>query len=174
MFQIVDGVARLLAPILPFTMDEVWRNLPGARQVSVHLAVFPSDLGGWMDDALLDRWAQLSAVRNAVNVALEEKRQQKVITSSLSARVGIAASGALAQLLASYRDELPAMLGVSQVEIDEGFTEAGEQPAGVRVRVERAEGVKCDRCWRYVAAVSAEGICDRCVEALAEPEAVVR
>ena len=174
MFQIVDGLARLLAPILPFTMDEVWRNLPGARQVSVHLAVFPSDLGSWMDDALLDRWAQLSAVRDAVNVALEEKRQQKVITSSLSARVGIAASGALAQLLATYRDELPAMLGVSQVEIDEGFTEAGEQPSGVRVRVERAEGVKCDRCWRYVPVVSAEGICDRCVEALAEPEAVAR
>jgi isoleucyl-tRNA synthetase len=174
MFQIVDGPARLLAPILPFTMDEVWRTLPGAREASVHLSVFPSNLAGWVDEALLDRWTQLGAVRNAVNVALEEKRQQKVITSSLSARVGIAASGALAHLLANYRDELPAILGVSQVEIDEGFSEEGEQADGVRVRVERAEGVKCERCWRYVPAITTDGICDRCVEALADTQPVTR
>jgi isoleucyl-tRNA synthetase len=169
MYLIVDGLARLLAPILPFTMDEVWRSLPGDREPSVHLAVFPSDLNRWQDDARLDRWAQLSVVRNAVNAALEEKRQQKVITSSLSARVGVAATGALAQLLAEMRDELPTLFGVSQVELDQSHTEAAEHSTGVRVRVERAEGVKCERCWRFVPAVTGEGICDRCVEALAEP-----
>ena len=169
MYLIVDGLARLLAPILPFTMDEVWRSLPGSREVSVHLALFPSDLSRWHDEGRLDRWAQLSMVRNAVNVALEEKRQQKVITSSLSARVGVAATGALAQLLADTRDELPTLFGVSQVDLDEAYTEAAEQSSGVRVRVERAEGVKCERCWRFVPTVTAEGICDRCVEALAEP-----
>jgi isoleucyl-tRNA synthetase len=169
MFLIVDGLARLLAPILPFTMDEVWRSLPGDREASVHLALFPSDLGRWQDDGLIDRWAQLSSVRNAVNVALEEKRQQKLITSSLSARVGVAATGALAQLLADARDELPTIFGVSQVVLDEAYTEAAEQSSGVQVRVERADGVKCERCWRYVPSVTAEGICDRCVEALAEP-----
>jgi isoleucyl-tRNA synthetase len=169
MFLMVDGLARLLAPILPFTMDEVWRTLPGEREASVHLAVFPSDLSRWQDDARLDRWAQLTIVRNAVNAALEEKRQQKVITSSLSARVGVAATGALAQLLADARDELPTVFGVSQVDVDEAYTEAAEHSADVRVRVERAQGVKCERCWRFVPAVSAEGICERCVEALAEP-----
>jgi isoleucyl-tRNA synthetase len=169
MFLMVDGLARLLAPILPFTMDEVWRTLPGEREASVHLAVFPSDLSRWHDDARLDRWAQLTTVRSAVNAALEEKRQQKVITSSLSARVGVAATGALAQLLADARDELPTVFGVSQVDVDEAYTEAAEHSADVRVRVERAEGVKCERCWRFVPAVSAEGICERCVEALAEP-----
>jgi isoleucyl-tRNA synthetase len=166
MFQIVDGLARLLAPVLAFTMDEVWRSLPGEREASVHLAAFPDDLEGWRDEALLDRWEQLSGVRDVVNVALEEQRQQKVITSSLSAKVGLAASGALAQLLGEYREELPTLLGVSQVELDEAFTDVAEQASGVRVRVERAAGVKCDRCWRYVAAVNGEGICDRCVEAL--------
>jgi isoleucyl-tRNA synthetase len=169
MFLIVDGLARLLAPILAFTMDEVWRSLPGEREPSVHLAVFPDDLEPWRDEALLDRWAQLSSVRDVVNAALEEQRQQKVITSSLSARVGLAASGALAQLLGGYREELPTLLGVSQIELDEAFTDAAEQTSGVRVRVERATGVKCDRCWRYVPSVNGEGICDRCVEALAEP-----
>ena len=56
MYLIVDGLARLLAPILPFTMDEVWRNLPGAARASVHLALFPPDLAQWKDDALLERW----------------------------------------------------------------------------------------------------------------------
>jgi isoleucyl-tRNA synthetase len=171
MFTIVDGLARLLAPVLPFTMDEVWRNLPGDREPSVHLAVFPRDLDRWHDAALLDRWTQLSAVRDAVNASLEEKRQQKVITSSLSAGVGVAASGALAQLLAEYRDDLPTLFGVSQVTLDEGFTEASADPSAVRVRVERAEGVRCERCWRYVPAVNHQGICDRCQDALGEGRA---
>jgi isoleucyl-tRNA synthetase len=168
MYLMVDGLARLLAPILPFTMDEVWRSLPGEREPSVHLALFPSDVERWQDEGLVDRWAQLGVVRNAVNIALEEKRQQKVITSSLSARVGVAATGALAQLLADSREELPTVFGVSQVVLDEAYTEAAERSSGVQVRVERAEGVKCERCWRFVPTITSEGICDRCVEALAE------
>ena len=167
MFYIVDGLARLLAPVLPFTMDEVWRNLPGEREPSVHLALFPSTLGDWDNARLLDLWAQLGSVRDAVNVRLEEKRQQKEITSNLSARVGIAAAGALAQLLADYRDELPTLFGVSQVDVEPAFTEGADE--AVQVRVERAAGVRCDRCWRFVPAVNPGGICDRCVEALAEP-----
>jgi isoleucyl-tRNA synthetase len=167
MFAMVDGLARLLAPILPFTMDEVWRNLPGKRAASVHLETFPAALDGWRDDALLDRWTQLGIARESVNGALEEKRQQKVITSNLSARVSLAAGGALAQLLAEYRDDLPTIFGVSQVDLDPALT--AEAADAVRVRVDRADGVKCERCWRFVPAVNADGICGRCVEALAEP-----
>jgi len=169
MFLIVDGLARLLAPILPFTMDEVWRTVPGEREASVHLALFPNGLAEWQDDALLDRWTQLAEIRNPVNVALEEKRQEKLIKSSLSARVAISTNNALYQLLSEYRDELPSLLGVSQVTLDQAFTESADSPAGVHVRVEAAQGMKCERCWRYVATVTTEGICDRCVEALAEP-----
>jgi isoleucyl-tRNA synthetase len=169
MFAIADGLARLLAPILPFTTDEVWRNLPGQRLASVHLETFPAGLDEWRDERLLDRWTQLGAVRNAVNIALEEKRQQKVITSNLSARVSLGASGALAELLGEYRSELPTIFGVSQADLDEAFTAGTDETAGVQVTVERADGVKCERCWRFVPAVTAEGICDRCVEALAEP-----
>jgi isoleucyl-tRNA synthetase len=169
MFHIVDGLARLLAPILPFTMDEVWRNLPGKREESVHLTVFPSALDDWQDERLLDRWTQLGAVRDGVNAALEEKRQQKVITSNLSARVSVAASGALGQLLGEYRNELPTLFGVSQVTLDPAFTAESEEAEGVRVSVERADGVKCERCWRFVPVVNGDGICERCVEALAEP-----
>jgi isoleucyl-tRNA synthetase len=173
MYHIAGGLARLLAPILPFTMDEVWRNLPGPRDASVHLARFPDDLAQWRDDPLVERWTELGRVRDAVNAALEEKRQQKVISSSLSARVRLSADGSLGRLLAEYRDELPALLGVSQVELDAGAFQRVGPDGRLRVGVERAAGVKCERCWRFVAAVSQSpafrGLCERCTDALAEP-----
>jgi isoleucyl-tRNA synthetase len=115
----------------------------------------------------------LSAVRDPVNVALEEKRQQKAITSSLSAKVSLAAAGSLAELLGRYRDELPTIFGVSQVDLDVVPTDGGGVPEGVQVVVSRADGVKCERCWRFVPSVTEsgafKGVCDRCVDALDEP-----
>jgi isoleucyl-tRNA synthetase len=175
MYVMVEGLARLLAPILPFTMDELWRNLPGTREASVHLALFPSDMALWDDDELQGRWEQLIAVRNQVNGALEEKRQQKAIGSNLSARVLVSATGDVGTLLMRYRDELATLFGVSQVEVQTQSPDAGLSATGeaVQVVVERAEGIKCERCWRYVPEVSDspefKGLCERCVEALAEP-----
>ena len=184
MFIIVDGLARLLAPVLSVTMDELWRMLPGAREESVHMALFPRDTNQWRDEALLQRWSALSAVRDQVNLQLEEKRKDKTISANLSARVVSEASGDTATLLNEYRDFLPTLFGVSEVEL---HVEAGLPPsreatadqhslgAGgqTRLRVERATGTKCERCWRYVPSVSSEpdrsGLCPRCVEALAEP-----
>ncbi|MDP1570241.1 MAG: isoleucine--tRNA ligase [Vicinamibacterales bacterium] len=167
MYLIADGLARLMAPILPVTMDDLWRNLPGEREASVHLAEFPAGLARWLDPALLERWVALGAVRDQVNLALEQKRQEKVIAGSLSARVTVAAPGETFALLAGAREELPALFGVSAVEI----VDAGD--GALDVRVDKAEGLKCGRCWRYVPAVSdapgVEGLCERCVDALAEP-----
>ena len=165
MFLIADGLARLLAPILPFTMDEVWRNIPGRREPSVHLEQFPSELAIWDDDALLRRWEQLRSIRDAVNIELENARQRKTISANLSARIELdVADPALAALVKRYEDFLPTLLGVSEVAV---------QSAGVSdpvtARVRKADGVKCERCWRFVPAITAEGICDRCVDALAEP-----
>ena len=167
MYIIVDGLARLLAPVLSITMDELWRLLPGAREESVHMALFPRDLDQWQDPALLERWAQLAAVRDQVNLQLEEKRKDKTITSNLSARVLLEAGGETGALLQQYADFLPTLFGVSEVRL----TASG--PQDLRTSVDKATGTKCDRCWRFVPAVSAEpgreGLCPRCVEALAEP-----
>ncbi|HWI19614.1 MAG TPA: class I tRNA ligase family protein, partial [Vicinamibacterales bacterium] len=172
MFIIVDGLARLLAPILSVTMDELWRLLPGEREESVHMALFPRDLDQWQDASLLERWAQLAEVRNQVNLQLEEKRKDKTIAANLSARVVLEADGDTAHLLNNYRDFLPTLFGVSEVELKpqaSSPTSAG----GARVVVEKAAGTKCERCWRYVPSVSdaadRAGLCPRCVEALAEP-----
>jgi len=163
MFIVVDGLARLLAPVLSVTMDELWRMLPGDREESVHMALFPRDFEQWQDAALLERWSALASVRDQVNLRLEEKRKDKTIAANLSARVVIGASGETAALLKQYESFLPTLFGVSEVELK----------SGDGVTVERATGTKCERCWRYVPEVSAEpdraGLCPRCVEALAEP-----
>jgi isoleucyl-tRNA synthetase len=185
MYVIVDGLARLLAPILPFTMDEVWRNLPGTREPSVHLAIFPNDFEQWTDQQLIARWEQLRAVRDDVNVELEQQRRNKIINANLSAHVDLFTSADFFPKLEPYRDQLPTLFGVSTVELHKGGTGGGvgtgsddgtihwQPPAAVQVEVRRADGVKCERCWRFVPAVSEssdfKGLCDRCVDALAEP-----
>ncbi len=95
MYIIADGLARFLAPILPVTADTLWQNLPGPRSTSVHLESFP-DVTPYEDAALGATWGQLQAVREQVNVALEEKRKDKVIGTSLGARVVITATGPIA------------------------------------------------------------------------------
>ena len=180
MFFIVDGLARLLAPILPFTTEEVWRNLPGQREPSVHLAVFPSDFVTWKNDALLDEWQALLTMRDKVNVELENERRAKAISSNLSARVDLEFDDNGFAFLNHYKDFLPTLFGVSDVRIGSqlsvaGFAGEGGLPiqAPLTIRVQKADGVKCERCWRIVSSVRSEpnwaGICDRCVEALAEP-----
>jgi isoleucyl-tRNA synthetase len=168
MYLICDGLARLLAPILPVTADDLWRHLPGPRAASVHLEVFPA-VDHLIDSELIGTWERLLSVRNDVNAALEQKRKDKVIGNSLGARVILTASGPVARLLEDYRARLPMLFIVSDLALHAGPADGADE---VRVEVEKAPGVRCDRCWRFVPRVSSdtgrEGICDRCVEALAD------
>jgi len=180
-FRIADGLARLIAPILPITTDEVWRHLPGARPESVHLAEFPDQLDALRDQALVEEWTRLIRLREAVNAATEKLRQQKTVGTSLEARVDIRASGRVADLLERHAVDLPALFIVSDVTVarDEQAgtpTAAGDlvdlEGGVARINVGRAAGVKCRRCWRWVPAVSSAaetaGLCDRCTGAVAD------
>jgi isoleucyl-tRNA synthetase len=165
MFVMADGLARLLAPILPVTTEEMWKHLPGTREASVHLAEFPrvADLQVWRDDELVKKWERLIEVRNRVNAALEAKRQDKTIGTSLGASVRVKAGGDTARLLESVRDELAMLFIVSHAELEV----ASEPTADVEVTVEKAQGDKCPRCWRIVPTLSTDtGVCDRCTAAL--------
>jgi isoleucyl-tRNA synthetase len=162
--HIADGLSRWLAPLLPVTADELWRHLPGARPAeSVHLTEFPA-YQPFLDENLLARWERLRRVREAVNAALEPKRQDKTFGNSLAAQVRLSVSGDDARLLDEYRDDLPMLFIVSHVDLDIGATTG---PPRLEIEVTRAEGERCDRCWRYVPARSGEGICGRCQDALA-------
>jgi isoleucyl-tRNA synthetase len=180
-YRMADGLARLLAPILPVTADEVWRLLPGARDESVHLAEFPEDLEGLADPELLERWQRLLKLRDLVNDEIERLRKQKRVGTSLEAKVRLRATGNVASLLQRYRNDLPMLFITSQVELETSNTvetltaSSGRvytEPGGAAlIEVERADGVKCQRCWRYVPEVattpSQQGLCERCVDALA-------
>ena len=93
MYLMADGLTRLMAPILSFTSDELWRYLPGGATESVHMAVFPTaaELEPLIDTDLLDRWERLIDLREQVLAEIEPLRKDKRIGSSLQARVVISA-----------------------------------------------------------------------------------
>jgi len=173
MYLMADGLTRLLAPILSFTADELWRFLPGKREESVHVAVFPSsaELARFQDADLVSRWKQLVDVREQVLAEIEPLRKNKQIGSSLQAKVVLSATPAELALLERYVRELPMLFIVSDVELRAAPTDVeANSEARPRVTIERAGGVKCERCWRYVPAVSSDpqwaGLCSRCQDAL--------
>lgn len=174
LYRIASAVARLVAPILVFTADEIWENLPrasdegDARMASVHLAQFP-ETGGERDELMMSRWGVLFSVRDMVLAVLERERAAKVIGSSLEARVNIKASWETYELLERYADDLRYIFIVSQVTLVRG-----EEDTEIEVTVERAAGEKCERCWNYSGRVGESEryptACERCTAALAEIE----
>jgi isoleucyl-tRNA synthetase len=170
MYLMADGLTRLLAPILSFSTDEFWRHLPGTREDSVHLALFPArdDLELMRDPALTEFWEGLIRVRDRVLGEIEPLRKDKQIGSSLQAKVVLAAGHADMALLRSRLADLPMLFIVSDVEL-RGPHSDSDGGGELQITIEKAQGVKCERCWRYVPTVSADtSICDRCQHALAE------
>ena len=175
MYVMADGLTRLLAPILSFTADELWRFLPGTREESVHIAVFPAaaDLSALTNSELAGRWDRLVSLREQVLAEIEPLRKSKQIGSSLQARVVVSATPPALALFEQYARQLPMLFIVSEVELRPAPPDVeGPGEAPPRVSIERATGVKCERCWRYVPSVSSEpawaGLCERCQDALAE------
>ncbi len=166
LYEIVHRLTRLVAPILAFTADEIWENIPGAaaEAASVHLTVFPAVEDAWNDEALLARYARLFEIRGVVTKSLEEARTARLIGSPLEAKVAIAADGETREFLSSFGDGLRFLLLVSQIELVDG--------AALTVTVATADGAKCERCWNYTLDVGADtrypGACARCVVSLDE------
>jgi isoleucyl-tRNA synthetase len=150
LYEIVGSLARLLAPVLVFTADEIWEHIPGPRQASVHMAEFPDATAEEGDAELLASWERLFEIRSAVQKALEEKRNEKVIGASVEALVKLGAGGETWDLLAAYRDHLPAVFIVSEVELERAETD------GLFIEVEHARGAKCERCWNWSESVGAD------------------
>ena len=168
LWEILDAMVRLMAPILSFTADEIWAHLPGGeRPASPLLAGFP--LEGFATTSLAEKWERLLAVRTAVTKALEEARQSGLIGHSLDARVHLGAADGLRELLEQQATALPALLIVSQVQMnhDLGPDARSSLLPELKVRIERARGGKCERCWNYSEVVGTDavhpGLCERCL-----------
>jgi len=177
-YDILRALTRAMAPILTFTADEAWRHLPPPRAESVHLERFPEAPREWQDDLLKREWDRLLEVRREVAKALEMARAQKLIGSSLEARVTIRrAPEDIPALLAAKRALLPTVFIVSRVDLDA----RGSLPAvvhdsqdipGLVVGVDRAPGDKCERCWTRTESVGRDAthptLCERCVAVMRE------
>ncbi len=175
LYEIADALACMLAPILVFTADEIWENLPQDSESalpSVHVALLPETRS--VDNTeLLNAWAHLFGYRDVVLARLEEARIAKVIGSSLEARIEISAGNHAYENLKRHRDDLRYVFIVSQVEVLEPNVEIDED--GLNVTVTRAQGEKCERCWNYSTRVGEFSryptVCERCIEVLDEIEA---
>ena len=166
LLRIGDALARMLAPILVFTADEIWENLPDREEPSIHLALLPK-ADEQSHDALSAEWGRLFEIRDNVLRALEEARVAKQIGSSLQAKVRLKASESDFELLRKHQNDLRYLFIVSQVELH-------KSPDLFILDVSAADGEKCERCWNYSTRVGESEVyptvCERCVAALQEIE----
>jgi len=165
--RMARDLSLLLAPVLPFTADEVWPLVPG-HEGSVHTGLFPKAES--VDDGLLARWDALLELRAAVTKALEEARAKKAIAASLEARVEVRGPAAVLGQLRDHEKQSAVFPGnaANLFIVSEAALVDAEGP--LAVRVERAEGKKCERCWTYSRNVGRlpvhPGVCERCASVL--------
>jgi len=166
LYTVVDNLCRLLSPILAFTSDEAWENLPGQSVASVHIAEFPSQNADSLSESqagnLRSNWEKIFAIRDEVLKALEDARNDKHIGSSLDAKVVLTTDAETTRFLMDYFDQLRYVFIVSQVEVHEGDK--------LGVEIQKADGEKCERCWNYSVRVGEfveyPTVCERCNDAL--------
>ena len=160
-----------LAPILVFTMEEVWLERNPGEESSVHLVDMPETPVAWRDEALAAKWATIRQVRRVVTGALEVERTAKVIGASLEAAPVVHVSADVADVLGTVAfDDLCITSGISvtsEAAPDDAFTVP--EISDVAVVFAKAEGAKCQRCWKVLPDVglfARPGVCERCNTAL--------
>ena len=173
LFNILDALVRLLAPLIPFTAEEVYSYLPGKKELSVHLLTL-KDLKSWHNADLVSQWVQLLKIRDEALKLLEAMRKAGTIGAPLDAAISLGVDGGsesgLAETLKQYREELKDLFIVSEVAIlgdaeaaeirkqangredyvlaNGSFARAAANPA-ITLVGRHASGVKCARCWKY-------------------------
>jgi len=173
LYRMTGALIRLLAPLVSFTAEEAWKHFTANVEApkSVHLAEFPApeELTAGLSDehrARTANWERLVEVRDSVLKSLEVARQEKFIGAPLEARVSLVADDTLYPLLEAYQEQLPMLFIVSQVKIKR------QKDATLAVHIERADGSKCERCWKYATTIGADPrlptICSPCAKAVVE------
>ena len=172
MYEILSSLVRILAPMTCFTAEEIWKFMPHRKDdnvESVMLNYYPKVNSKYENEALLLKWSRLIKVKDVVAKKLEEARANKDIGLSLEAKVSLFAEGEEYEFLKDKVELLKDIFIVSSVEISENRRNADEE-VGIGVKVEKASGEKCARCWSYSETVGKNKlhptICARCIENL--------
>jgi len=185
LWKLGDALVSLMAPMMSFTADEVWELLPNTdgRPESVHLALFPeaSELAGNRPENFdatehVAEWTSLLGVRDEVLKVLEFARADKQIGGGLEAEVTISAPEPVYSLLSKHSGQLRYLFIVSSVVLEKLAAENDD--SGLQIKVSKAPGAKCERCWNYSTHVGEDmaypTVCERCSAVLAEIEATAR
>ena len=176
MAVMLDALVKIMAPILPFTAEEIYAHMPlgQERQESVHMEPMAVPDPLWQDRGLADKWRQILGVRAEVTRALEAARKDKLIGHPLDAALEIKLPDkSLRQMLSNLDLDLSDIFIVSSTRLVDALDAdafQGKEIPGLEIAVKKAAGEKCDRCWRFSQAIGQDTrfpeACDRCASAL--------
>ncbi|MEE0914224.1 MAG: isoleucine--tRNA ligase [Ruminococcus sp.] len=165
-YIILNAMTRMIAPIIAYTSDEIWKYMPHSASENAEHVIFnemPEKVDITIDDDFMAFWDEIHELRDDVKKSLESFIKDKTIKSSLEAKVKLAAGGAKLDFLKKAENELAAAFIVSEVEISDNNAE-------LEITIEKAEGEKCERCWSISKTVGQNAehptICSRCCENL--------
>lgn len=178
MNEVLEVLVKMIAPILSFTAEEIWENLPEASKnsESIFLADWYEEKDEYLNSELEEKWQGLVKMRKDINKNLEKARQgeNKIIGNSLDAKISIYSENKdMLEEMKANKDLLEMVFIVSEVEIvdkaDESYVDGEEMPE-VKIKVSHAEGGKCERCWKYSTGVGESEehptVCPRCAGVL--------
>ncbi|WP_458525950.1 isoleucine--tRNA ligase [Onishia taeanensis] len=177
LYQVVEALSRWVAPILSFTAEEIYENIPGKRADSVLLETYFEGLSTLAEDAPLGRefWTRVLEVKQVVNKCLEDARNAKQIKNGLAAEVTLYVDDALEATLAKLGDELRFVLLTSDVHLaplsesktPDGASAEATELDGLKVSVAASAHTKCERCWHHREDVGRHAehpdLCGRCI-----------
>lgn len=173
MYLILSVLTRLVAPILAFTSEEIWASMPHTKEEDTESVLFneiPKGLEIHIGEEFLAKWDRIHLLRDEVNKALEQKRNEKMIGKSLEAKVVLHCTGELSAFVQENLSDLVTAFIVSQVEVQEGQGDFQTEIDGLTITVCKADGQKCERCWTYDTTVGQceehPTLCKRCAGVL--------
>ncbi|MBQ2943828.1 MAG: isoleucine--tRNA ligase [Ruminococcus sp.] len=161
-YIILDSMTRMIAPILAYTSDEIWKYMPHRADADAECVLFnemPAPVEISLDADFIANWDKIHELRDTVKKQLEVAIKDKMIKASLEASVTLKASGAEYEFIKSVENELAAAFIVSEVVVEQAEGE-------LTVTVNKAQGEKCERCWAYSKTVGENAdhptLCARC------------
>ncbi|MBQ8756731.1 MAG: isoleucine--tRNA ligase [Oscillospiraceae bacterium] len=175
LYLIVDALAKLFAPILAFTCDEIWQSMPHRKEDdarNILLNQMPTDMQAYLlDNAVMDKWSTVMKLRQDVNGVLELARAEKRIGKALEAHVSLQCSDESIKALCADLNlaEICIVSSCDWENVAENATVGnGTNIPTLTIGVVEAKGEKCPRCWMHSLQANAEGLCPRCAAVISQ------
>ena len=166
-YIILDSMTRMLAPILAYTSDEIWKYMPHKAECDAECILYndmPEVIELSLEENFIANWDKIHELRDTVKKELEIAVKEKLIKASLEASVTLSAKDDEYDFINTVKDELAAAFIVSEVKLDDNTD------GDLKVTVAKAQGEKCERCWAYSETVGScsehPTICARCAEVI--------